>query len=826
VTQPAAPSVTVTGNVEGSIVIGDNNFVVNTNYGTIINKQATSRVQLRGSAPLPPRKPRRFVGRAREVAQLEVWIAGGEPAYVHGPQGVGKTTLAKQAANGQAAIAAPNGVLFLEGLDEAGKLLGLGDLVQRMFDALFESEPPLKVDLTSARTYLSNTRPLLLLSGASLPAEAFNRLPDLFPAAPILVETAQPPSGEVYQTLALGPLEPDDGLALLADHAGMSLDEKSRPILAEIAGLLENVPAALVTVGNAILGKRLIPDMIAGLLRDVQTSATEPVQVGLERAYRVMMPALSDAERGMLAQAAAAPGLSVDKAWMEQRFGDLRAANAEALGLLASNSPRLRLAPGLRSVAIEGWDADALRQTLYESLADQLNERWLDFEFVETELGNLLGLLDWAAASERHQIASYLARILDPFLTLRGLWDARAGALQHLLDAARALHDQAAEGWALHQLGTHAVGAGGLQQARILFRQARDLRLSLGDAIGAAYSQHNLDMLPPPPPPPGGGTPGGGLARWGRWLFFGGLAVAVLLAAAIGGRALMPSFRPPTETPTATPRPTLTPTRPPTSTATPTPTQTATITPTATATVPPSLDWSLEPVYHDLSDKMVPGCHLQMTVPRVRGTNDPRVAGFNGVVDQFMEEEIRRRAAYSAEHFGTSCDPAAYTAAWSDEYRVTTWPAENYMEIPPMVIYGDSATYTSSDILLSVFISSSYGYGGTAYNYSLNYDLNRGEPLALGDLFLPGSNYVDYLAHLSIDQFTGQEFFCADPNVFAAPKPDNYSTWNLTYYGLRITFNLYDVTPGPCSTAVVIIPYKDLVKILDPNGPLGKEIGQ
>jgi hypothetical protein len=70
-TQTSAPSITVAGNVEGSIVVGDNNFVVNTNHGTIVYQQAAPRVQLREAMPQPPRKPRTFIGRTSELAQLE-----------------------------------------------------------------------------------------------------------------------------------------------------------------------------------------------------------------------------------------------------------------------------------------------------------------------------------------------------------------------------------------------------------------------------------------------------------------------------------------------------------------------------------------------------------------------------------------------------------------------------------------------------------------------------------------------------------------------------------------------------------------------------------
>lgn len=54
---PAHVKIQIGGNVDGSIVVGDNNFVVNTNHGTIVNKQAAPQVRGRGfdSQPLRAR---------------------------------------------------------------------------------------------------------------------------------------------------------------------------------------------------------------------------------------------------------------------------------------------------------------------------------------------------------------------------------------------------------------------------------------------------------------------------------------------------------------------------------------------------------------------------------------------------------------------------------------------------------------------------------------------------------------------------------------------------------------------------------------------------
>ena len=199
--------ISIAGNVEGNIVVGDNNFVVNNNHGTIIQQQAAPPVQKKSVSPQPPRKPRSFVGRKRELDEVDGLIASRTPVIVHGMDGIGKTSLLKQAANSESARSQPDGVDFMEGLDEDGNLLEFGDLTQRLFKALFDTQPgELKVDHASARTYLSNTQPLVLLNSISLPASDLDKLADLFPTAPILIATESTVHADAYESILLGPL--------------------------------------------------------------------------------------------------------------------------------------------------------------------------------------------------------------------------------------------------------------------------------------------------------------------------------------------------------------------------------------------------------------------------------------------------------------------------------------------------------------------------------------------------------------------------------------------------------------------------------------------
>ncbi len=534
-----APSVMVAGNVEGSIVVGDHNFVVNTNNGTIVNQQAALRVKLRDMAPAPPRPPRGFIGRAHETTQLEQLIASRRVAVVAGPDGIGKTALVKQAANSNTARCCPNGVVYLEGVDEAGTALGWGDVIQRLFDSLFESEPPLKVTTADARTYLSNTKPLVVLRGLALASSAFSSLSDLFPQSAILITSAQAPLDDTAQPVRLAPLLRDESVQLFANKLGIVVDDSNRVTLDTLCGLLADMPLALVTAANVIREKNVPLEKARQILTTVKPPSTDPMRAGIERAYALAFAMLSTDERRMLSVAAALPGVSADRAWLEDAAGGQTvSAQLESLDLLQANSPRLRVPPGLRGLARSTANDSAAKAQWLTYLRRALVSRSFDFDLAQNELGNIMGLHEWAFAQGRWGDVIAIGQAIDPYLTLRGLWDAWRTVLDRVLQAARMSEIRLVEGWALHQIGTREIGTGTKSQAITFLRQALVLRQSIGDTIGAAFTQHNLDFLLPPPPPPNtprpktAPKPSSGIPGW-YWSVFAFLATGAVLVGAV-----------------------------------------------------------------------------------------------------------------------------------------------------------------------------------------------------------------------------------------------------------------------------------------------------
>ena len=105
---------------------------------------------------------------------------------------------------------------------------------------------------------------------------------------------------------------------------------------------------------------------------------------------------------------------------------------------------------------------------------------------------------------------------------------------------------------------------------------------------------------------------------------------------------------------------------------------------------------------------------------------------------------------------------------------------------------------------------------------TLNYDLGQGKELALADLFLPKSNYLELISTYCIAELSKQPFFDSSFSTGAQPTPENYRNWNITPDGLMITFDEYQVAPYAAGPQTVVVPYRELQALINPQGPLEK----
>lgn len=230
----------------------------------------------------------------------------------------------------------------------------------------------------------------------------------------------------------------------------------------------------------------------------------------------------------------------------------------------------------------------------------------------------------------------------------------------------------------------------------------------------------------------------------------------------------------------------------------PTPTaQPPTQIPTATA-VPLSTQVTLVSQPY-IESNQEPAFTITAQTPQLSGSDDPRVLAFNQVLHDLVQGEID---VFRQEFMNA---PVIEVAAASFLEITHTLAAQ----------YGDIWSFK----FVFFFYNNGAAHPGD-YSMTLNYDLDQGRELTLGDLFLPNSNYLEVISQYCIAELGKQPFFDGPFTTGADPTEENYRNWNITPEGLMITFDTYQVAPGAAGPQVVIVPYGQLSALIDPQGPL------
>lgn len=185
--------------------------------------------------------------------------------------------------------------------------------------------------------------------------------------------------------------------------------------------------------------------------------------------------------------------------------------------------------------------------------------------------------------------------------------------------------------------------------------------------------------------------------------------------------------------------------------------------------------------------------------PQLTNSDDPRVQAFDQRLNDLIAKEVEmwrqsfQQLPVTQYSNGSSLD-VKYTLVsqigdlWSFKFDFS--------------FYSDGAAHPGS------------------YSITVNYDLGQGRELALGDLFLVNSNYLETIAAYCTNEISQQPF--ADTVFMEGAKPtvENYRNWNIAAEGLRITFDEYQVAPYAAGPQSVTVPYAELKSVIDPQGLL------
>ena len=435
------------------------------------------------------RPPEPFVDRVVQRQRIREAILSGESLVGYGGEpGAGKTATLRSLAHDEWTsdqFPDAGGVCF-----DADSSPDLGDVLRAIWFALYRVGDHLYVpDDRELRRGLVDKRALIFIDNIQLPADQVSGLRDAMPRSVFVVagNDRHDQLGSLSYVKAV-PLEgfddPDDMLALFE----AVLHEEVAP------GVKDDVIALCkATTGNPGRITRLANDAwgsdksLAEWVDEQRQLDDDPIAAILSRR------STEDELRALALLAAFSPDLATPVEVMH-RLGvaDAQLAALTSRGDAQEDRGSYRLG-GATYVAITDLAAPTeARGEIFDAtvawVAEAAPER------IDRSRGFILRVLAWGAEQQRHRGVLVLARALDEPLALAGAWGSWGVVLDKAIDAAKALDEDSALAWGLHERGTRQLMLGERRTARRDLKQARRLRTKLGDHAARAVTRHNLTM--------------------------------------------------------------------------------------------------------------------------------------------------------------------------------------------------------------------------------------------------------------------------------------------------------------------------------------------
>ena len=495
------------GQINGQVAVGNYNVQNNVDNGAVLNYYEGGQAPIVTRRVPPPglrgRRPPDPLGREAEVADALGSLREASAMEFVGPPGVGKTTLLKHVAYQAPLPAGSGGIVYRE--VPAGETVR--DTLQFLWDAFYSTNVKFVPNDAQLQIDLSEIRAVVVLDDFERDRSDLGRVMDALPAASFLFASSHRALWGVGRSVALPGLGEDAAVALLQRELGRPLDDEDRAAAAAIVKAVGGRPLAVLQVAALVpkLGTGLAP-----LCEDLQRAPS-----AAEALARRLIETLTEAERSVLSLLTMLAGATLPAKELAELTGvDDAGPIVESLlklGLIQAHSPRysatVTAVAHASSDATASWSAAA--RTYFMDWTERHQGR--PGAVLEEEQA-VMAVLRSAAKDGAWSDVLRLGRALEGPLLVGGRWGAWREVLELELTGARRLGDRRAEGWALHQIGSRALGLGDGDVARANLTEALQIREDRGDGDGAAVTRHNLGLLS------GGHRPGGWRRRGGGWL--------------------------------------------------------------------------------------------------------------------------------------------------------------------------------------------------------------------------------------------------------------------------------------------------------------------
>jgi hypothetical protein len=468
------------------------------------------------------------------------------PVEFYGQSGIGKTALLRHLAYNTPDGHFPDGIIYR---DQVGRQPS-ADLLQFLFDSLYESERDYKPREAELLSLLRDKRALVLLDDVDLPRDEIERALNAAPECAFLLSSEERHIFGEGRALRLQGLPDPDALQLLERELGRSLASGEQAAAQAICALLEGHPLHIAQAAAAAQERNLPLGELAEKMQAAKAKGQNPADL----LNQLMIDSGSEDEKRAMAAMAALDGAPARAETLAAVSGvsDFNATLEKLTRrkLVETRVDGYRLAGPLQAILQKDWDLTERRNSALAHLTAWAEERRRDHRRIQESSSALLSVFNWALRNGRWDEAKRLGRALDVALTLSGRWEAWGQVLRQVGEGAAAVGDEETAAWVLHQQGSRALCMGDNEAARRYLTEAMERRAAMGDHAAASITRHNLDWLIPPvpftPPDPSGPSESTTVSRrWNPgsipgWLKFIGAA----LLAGLGGWVFWPEAKP------------------------------------------------------------------------------------------------------------------------------------------------------------------------------------------------------------------------------------------------------------------------------------------
>jgi predicted ATPase/class 3 adenylate cyclase len=470
-----------------------------------------------------------FLGREAELAAITELAATARLVTLTGPGGIGKSSLAIEAAR-QLALAHPDGAWFVALADvtepaevPAAIAHGIG-----LFDG------PERPAADALLPYMAGRSMVIVLDNLEQVLDAADHVLSIIRASPatrVIVTSRAPLHVAGEHELAVRPLT-DDGVRLFIERARAVRTGwdpgADRPILEEICALLDDLPLGieLAAARIALLPPAVIRDRLAARLPlpgpgvreapDRQRTLDSAVAWShdlLDPALQRLLHELSVFEGGFdLEQVdaiSAAGGGATDRLddLLELADRSLIVAVAEATGRARFRMLRTIQTFALARLAEDGVEAAARRAhaeaflELVRSEQDRLNTSWHGavIDRLGPDMANIRAAVRWAIDTGSGELALNLIANLWRVWNAFGLGEEGRRLTETALAMPSAAGVSAARSWAASAAGSLAYWQADPEAAHAWYEEQIELAKATGDEAGVADGLFNLGHVAFPP---------------------------------------------------------------------------------------------------------------------------------------------------------------------------------------------------------------------------------------------------------------------------------------------------------------------------------------